>query len=85
MTWTAKEFPDTIALFDVDGTLTPARQFISPEMKNMLAALRKKIVVGFVGGSDLVKQKEQIGEDGKQLFYTKIRLYSSIHWIKKMI
>lgn len=38
-------------------------QTISPEMKQLLADLRKKVVIGFVGGSDLSKQKEQLGED----------------------
>lgn len=53
-----------LALFDVDGTLTPARQTISPEMKEFIAkTLRTKVKVGIVGGSDLVKQIEQIGED----------------------
>ncbi|KAJ1549885.1 Phosphomannomutase, partial [Cladochytrium tenue] len=32
------------------------------------AALRKKVVTGFVGGSDLVKQKEQLGEDAVGMF-----------------
>jgi hypothetical protein len=31
----------------------------------MLAELRKRVVIGFVGGSDLSKQKEQLGENGK--------------------
>lgn len=53
-----------IVLFDVDGTLTPARQEVSVEMKKFLVeSLRPKVVVGIVGGSDLVKQKEQMGED----------------------
>ena len=34
-------------------------------MMNLLAELRKKVVIGFVGGSDLSKQKEQLGENGK--------------------
>ena len=63
--WSKKEHPSKIVLFDIDGTLTPARKTISAEMKSTLAELRKKVVVGFVGGSDLAKQKEQIGEDGK--------------------
>ena len=33
----------TLALFDVDGTLTPARLKITPEMKNFLQELRKTI------------------------------------------
>ncbi|KAF4505191.1 hypothetical protein G6O67_007166 [Ophiocordyceps sinensis] len=53
---------DTICLFDVDGTLTPARLTASPEILSMLEALRRKCAVGFVGGSDLVKQEEQLGK-----------------------
>ena len=36
-------------------------------MLDILAALRKKIVVGVVGGSDFVKQKEQLGNQGELL------------------
>lgn len=56
-----KENPKTLVLFDVDGTLTPARLFVSDEVKETLAKLRKKAVIGFVGGSDLSKQVEQLG------------------------
>lgn len=56
-----KEKPDTLVLFDVDGTLTPARLTISKEVKETLEKLRKKVVIGFVGGSDLSKQVEQLG------------------------
>ena len=51
-----------IALFDVDGTLTIARGEVKPEMNDFLAELRQKIVIGTVGGSDFVKQKEQLGD-----------------------
>lgn len=40
-------------------------------MLNMLARLRNKVAIGFVGGSDLVKQQEQLGTadvDVKTLF-----------------
>ncbi|KAF6753022.1 phosphomannomutase [Ephemerocybe angulata] len=57
----------TLCLFDVDGTLTPAREGISPEMNETLRALRKKCVVGFVGGSDLVKIVEQLKVDGSEV------------------
>ena len=57
-----------ICLFDVDGTLTPARLQVKPEMENMIAALRKKVVVGTVGGSDFPKQKEQLGDDVQSKF-----------------
>ncbi|KAK9449865.1 eukaryotic phosphomannomutase [Limtongia smithiae] len=58
-----REIKDTIVLFDVDGTLTPARLHASDEMLELLGALRKKVAIGFVGGSDLAKQQEQLGDD----------------------
>eukprot|EP01126_Amoeba_proteus_P031674 TRINITY_DN3100_c0_g1_i1.p1 TRINITY_DN3100_c0_g1~~TRINITY_DN3100_c0_g1_i1.p1 ORF type:complete len:249 (-),score=41.06 TRINITY_DN3100_c0_g1_i1:208-954(-) len=58
---------NTLVLFDIDGTLTPARKTIQPHMRGMLVALRKKVFVGVVGGSDAAKQKEQLGEDFLQL------------------
>jgi hypothetical protein len=53
----AEQYPDlhnrpvkeTICLFDVDGTLTPARQRVSPEMLKLLSQLRHKCAIGFVG------------------------------------
>ncbi|KAG2733541.1 hypothetical protein G9P44_003066 [Scheffersomyces stipitis] len=68
MSFASKENPKTLVLFDVDGTLTPARLFISDEMKSTLEKLRKKVVVGFVGGSDLKKQVEQLGPNVLQDF-----------------
>ena len=59
--------PRVLALFDVDGTLTEPRKVVSPETLEFLAKLREKIAIGVVGGSDLVKQKEQLG-DSPQLF-----------------
>ncbi|KAF4308856.1 Eukaryotic phosphomannomutase [Botryosphaeria dothidea] len=52
---------NTVVLFDVDGTLTPARRTVSPEMLQLLSELRHKVAIGFVGGSDLAKQQEQLG------------------------
>jgi phosphomannomutase len=52
-----------IVLFDVDGTLTEPRAEATSEMKKFLSELRTKVEVGIIGGSDLVKQKEQMGED----------------------
>ncbi|KAF0773806.1 hypothetical protein AaE_002122, partial [Aphanomyces astaci] len=52
-----------LALFDVDGTLTAARKVVTPEVTARIAKLKNQITVGVVGGSDLVKQKEQLGED----------------------
>lgn len=60
----APKNPRTIALFDVDGTLTVARKTATPAMLERLKKLRESITIGVVGGSDLVKQKEQLGDDG---------------------
>ncbi|KAL2049760.1 hypothetical protein ABVK25_009983 [Lepraria finkii] len=57
----ARPVKNTICLFDVDGTLTPARRTVAPEMLQLLSALRHRCAIGFVGGSDLVKQQEQLG------------------------
>ncbi|KAG9297133.1 hypothetical protein G9A89_019414 [Geosiphon pyriformis] len=61
--WKNRTFPNTILLFDVDGTLTPARRKVSPEIIALLQNLREKVVIGFVGGSDIAKQAEQLGPD----------------------
>ncbi|CAF1935410.1 unnamed protein product [Rotaria magnacalcarata] len=52
---------NTICLFDVDGTITMPRQAITSEMDEQLQALRKKCLIGLVGGSDITKIAEQIG------------------------
>ena len=51
-----------LLLFDVDGTLTPARRKITENMVDMLNLAKKEYVLGFVGGSDLAKQQEQLGD-----------------------
>jgi phosphomannomutase len=58
----APEKPRILALFDVDGTLTLPRGEITPSMMDFLTTLSSKITVGIVGGSDLAKQEEQLGE-----------------------
>lgn len=62
------ERPKIVFLFDVDGTLTPARQKAPSETIEMLKKLRKHVYTAFVGGSDLEKQKEQIGPEILDLF-----------------
>jgi len=66
--WASRAHPDTIVLFDVDGTLTPARGSVTQEMTTLLKNLKEKVVVGFVGGSDFSKQVEQLGENVLQMF-----------------
>lgn len=51
-----------LLLFDVDGTLTPARRKITSDMVEMLNMAKEEYVLGFVGGSDLAKQQEQLGD-----------------------
>lgn len=64
-----KDRKDTLCLFDVDGTVTPARLDITPEMKEFMKELRKKVAVGLVGGSDFPKLQEQMGgEDVTSLY-----------------
>jgi len=62
------ENPRIIALFDVDGTLTIPRGEITPEMMDFMKKLSSKITVGIVGGSDLVKQEEQLGSGIVNIF-----------------
>ncbi|XP_063164368.1 phosphomannomutase 1 [Candoia aspera] len=54
--------PRVLCLFDVDGTLTPPRQKIEPEVAAFLQELRKRVAIGVVGGSDYSKIAEQLGE-----------------------
>ncbi|KAK9916929.1 hypothetical protein WJX75_008917 [Coccomyxa subellipsoidea] len=51
----------TIALFDVDGTLTVPRKKADQATLDFLQELRKYVKVGIVGGSDQVKICEQLG------------------------
>lgn len=57
--------PNVLCLFDVDKTLTPARQLVSPEMLSTLRRLREQVVTGFVGGSDINKIGEQLQRPGE--------------------
>lgn len=53
----------SIVLFDVDGTLTEPRKKIHPDMIEFLKELHKYVDIGVVGGSDLGKIKEQLGNE----------------------
>lgn len=54
----------TLFLFDIDGTLTPSRQSIQKEMIDCLTQVKTipNIDIASIGGSDLVKAKEQLKE-----------------------
>lgn len=52
----------------MDGTLTPARKAATPEVLAFLKKLRGHVFTGMVGGSDLAKQREQLGEDVVDMF-----------------
>jgi len=53
---------NAIALFDIDGTLTTPRGKITSDMIDTLKQLSTKMLIGVVGGSDFIKQKEQLGD-----------------------
>jgi hypothetical protein len=67
-TMATPEKPRIIALFDVDGTLTIPRGEITSDMLTFMKTLSTKITVGIVGGSDLPKQEEQLGEGIVHIF-----------------
>ncbi|XP_068671746.1 uncharacterized protein [Montipora foliosa] len=64
-----QEGRDILCLFDVDGTVTPSRLVVTPEMKAFMKELRKKVTVGLVGGSDFPKLQEQMGGDNVTNLY----------------
>lgn len=58
---------ERLALFDMDGTLSPSRLPVPAEVKLMLKQLQAAgVAVGVVTGSDLPKVKEQFGEGWDQ-------------------
>ncbi|KAJ3442741.1 phosphomannomutase-related [Anaeramoeba flamelloides] len=62
------ETKKVLVLFDIDGTLTPSRKTLTEDMDNFITELQTKVDVGVVGGSDLPKQKEQLGENATTRF-----------------
>ena len=60
---------NTLVLFDVDGTLTESRKIIQQPMIDILKSLKQKVHIGIVGGSNLDKQKEQLGHSINQFKY----------------
>ena len=60
----------TLYLFDIDGTLSESRKVMKQEMIDLLKKVKSKgIDIGVVGGSDLAKQKEQLGDFWNQFDY----------------
>ncbi|KAM9784004.1 phosphomannomutase 1 [Syngnathus typhle] len=51
-----------LCLFDVDGTLTPPREKIDPELDEFFQKLRRKVKIGIISASDYSKIAEQLGE-----------------------
>merc|ERR1711966_179558 len=50
------------------GTLTIPRGEVTPDMMAFMKSLSERITVGIVGGSDLPKQEEQLGQGIAQVF-----------------
>ncbi|RSH94848.1 Phosphomannomutase [Saitozyma podzolica] len=65
-----RKLPGVICMFDVDGTLTPARRSATPEILAALKKLREYTAVAIVGGSDFNKIKEQLQEPGLEFVDT---------------
>ncbi|XP_015768240.1 PREDICTED: phosphomannomutase-like [Acropora digitifera] len=63
------ESREILCLFDVDGTVTPARSVVTPEMKAFMKELRKKVTVALVSGSDFPKVQEQMGSENVTNLY----------------
>lgn len=61
----------------------PLHQVITPEMKEFILNIKKKVVIGIVGGSDYDKMQEQMGgDDGKHIFArVNFVMYKSIYII----
>ncbi|MCQ2819607.1 MAG: HAD-IIB family hydrolase [archaeon] len=61
----------TILLFDVDGTLTPARLSVESDMVELLKSVKEagKYDMASVGGSDFKKAKEQLKDSTSNLKY----------------
>ncbi len=55
--------PRNIFLFDVDGTLTPARQKMTEEFCSFFTEWIKNKTVYFISGSDYEKLQEQVPKD----------------------
>ena len=52
-----------VFIFDIDGTLTPARQVMTDEMHEVFREFCKRERVVLATGSDMVKVKEQVPKD----------------------
>ncbi|KAK6033991.1 eukaryotic phosphomannomutase [Cooperia oncophora] len=59
--------PKTVLVFDVDGTLTPARQKMHDDIREFMMKVRERVPVAVVGGSDLAKIVEQLAENKEDL------------------
>ncbi|KAK9424048.1 putative Phosphomannomutase [Seiridium unicorne] len=55
----ARPMKNRFCLFDLDGTLCPENQAVSPEMHLLLRRLRSKCTIGYVSGGSLNKQQWQ--------------------------
>lgn len=60
-----ERFSEIFSVFDLPRTTTSVEQKVTPDMVQFMEELRKRITVGVVGGSDLPKQKEQLGDSGE--------------------
>ncbi|KAK2864785.1 hypothetical protein Q7C36_003939 [Tachysurus vachellii] len=64
---------NVLCLFDVDGTLTPPREKIDPQLDAFFQSLRAKVKIGLVGGSDYSKSQSSLEKE--TTLYTSLTTY----------
>ena len=80
-TWRSKKIRNNF-VFDVDGTLTPSRQAIDPEFASWWKNWCVNKWVYLVTGSDVLKTKEQLGNDFHQHVVTSFQCCGNSIWTK---
>ncbi|KAK6012852.1 hypothetical protein OSTOST_21970 [Ostertagia ostertagi] len=69
---TSRSMQKTVLVFDVDGTLTPARQKMHEDIRQFMMRVRQHVPVAVVGGSDLAKNCRTVGRKSRRLFLNRI-------------
>lgn len=72
--WHAESGTESALVFQACLALAHCAQSATPEMLELLRELRKKMAIGFVGGSDFSKISEQLGGNGSNRKYISVSL-----------
>ena len=68
-----------------EHTVRGLLQRISQEMEVFMQQLQQRVVVGLVGGSDLIKISEQMSSDNKPGENSGFLLLSFFHWAVRLV